>query len=80
VSGPVIEGSVRDVRQLRGDRWKATVVIGEDEFGMVTTDITCRSDAVRKAARALRRAIQVETASHLALAVENGHKWARAIR
>lgn len=76
---PVIEGSVRNVRQLKAG-WQADVIIGQTDTGQVTVQVVCKSEAVVKAARDLKRAIQVETGAVMQQAVTNGAEWARAVQ
>lgn len=80
MSDPLIEGSVRNVRQLRAG-WQAEVIVGSsNDHRTATLQVTCKSPEVMRAARKLQRAIQVEAAGVLEEAGENGAKWARAVK
>lgn len=78
MADPLIEGSVRNVRQLKSG-WQADVIVGSTATRQVTVQVTCKSPEVLNAAATLRRAIQKETAQALAEAVTNGAEWARAV-
>jgi hypothetical protein len=77
--GPLIEGSIRAIRQVKGGI-QANVIVGPtDGHRTVTLTIVANSPEVRKAQRGLERAIQKEAAEALSQASANGAKWARAV-
>jgi hypothetical protein len=74
----VIEGDVRNVRQLKRG-WQADVIVGETSTELLTVQVITNSPEVLKAAQALKRAIQVDAARRLEQASDAGSRWAKAI-